>query len=221
MGTTIQDKLWRITYSGTLGTEEIFNHGWWATHDSGASDVDVSDTWGQAINEFLAFSASGTGFTTVADMFPASTQWLRMSVRPYNSATGLPLAPALDSELVTPVAGNGGQTLPFQTAWVMTFWDGTTIGRSRYNRMYLPPMQATVITTEGKLFATIPPVLNAAMKHVDDLAQADTFSGGINVYHQHAHSVSGCNFFRSDEIIDTQRRRRNQLHSPIYTIAAT
>lgn len=221
MSTTIRDSLWRIIFRGALGTEEEFAHGWWATHDTADTEIEVSETWNDAMNTFLATSASGTGFTTVADFFPAAVTWLSMSVRPYSASTGLPTATALDSELVTPVSGTGGQSLPFQDAWVMTLWDGSTIGRARYNRFYLPPFVPTTLTTNGKVFSTIPPVLLAAMKATDDAAQAKTNPGELNVFHIHAHTVSGCNFFRGDEIIDTQRRRRNQLSSVPATLAAT
>ena len=131
MSTTIRDALWKVIFRGVLGTEEEFNHGFWATHDLAATEVDVTETWGTWPNIFLAHSGSGTGFGTVGAMFGSDVTWLSMSVRPYNSATNLPTAASFDSELVTPVSGSGGQSLPFQDAWVLTFWDGSTIGRSR------------------------------------------------------------------------------------------
>lgn len=219
MSTTVRDALWRITFEGTLAGGEIFNHGWWATHDTADTEVDVETTWNAAMNNFLAQSATGAGFTTVQQMFPSTCTWLRVTVRKYNATTHLPITDPFTSELVTPIAGSGGQTLPYQDAYVITLWDGTTIGRARYNRFYLPPFVTSVLSTDGMIgTATRDAILNAFVA-VDAAASASSPAGEVNVYHRKAGTVSGANFVRGDTIIDTQRRRRNQLVSVPASVA--
>lgn len=221
MSTTIRDSLWRVTYQGVLGTQEIFSHGMWVTHDLGDSESDVMTTWNPGMNIVFAADASDTGLGTVSDMFSSEVLYETCTVRPYNATTHLPTADPFTAALATPLVGTGSNPLPYQCAFVITLWDGSTFGKSRYNRFYLPPFDPIVLVAGGLLNDGMMLDLQAGIKAMDTAGQAAANPGEINVYHRHAGTVSGANFVRSDHIIDTQRRRRDQINDNPVSLALT
>lgn len=209
MGITIRDLLYRVTFGGTMGPSEIFSYGFWVTTGTGVTAPQVADAAQDGLDAFFAGSTSASGFTDIPSMFDSNIAWTTITARPYSATTGLPTADAYTIDYNQ--AGTGTQSVPYQCAAVVTLWNGENHGKHKYNRFYLPPFVVAALTTAGQIFDGIATDLCLAIKDMDDAMIANAHPTGINVFQKVLHTVTGCNVFRMDTIIDTQRRRRDQL----------
>jgi len=219
MGTTIEGggNLWRVTMGGVMGSE-IFSYGWWVTGATGLTASELLAAMATAHDAFLASAA--TGFTTIKAMFASEISWQTITVRPYNASTGAPTALPTTAAYLT--SGTGGQSLPYQCAVVVTLWNGRTMGKRRYNRFYLPPMVITVVSTHGQLATTPPADLCTAFKAMDDSLLGNTpHAVSSNYFSNAGHDVQGLDEVRVDNVVDTQRRRRNQLVPSVSSLPLT
>lgn len=219
MGTTIEGggNLWRVTVGGAMGSE-IWDYGWWVSMATGGTAGDLLTAAADALDEFLG-SAAGP-FGTVKALFPAEILWQTITARPYDAATGLPTADPVTAAYLN--AGTGGQTLPYQCSVVVTLWNGRTIGKRRYNRFFLPPMDITIVSTHGQIGANVPLYLVTAFKALDDsLLAATPHAISSNYYSKVGADVMGLVAVRVDDVIDTQRRRRNQLIPVVISLPLT
>lgn len=219
MGTTIEGggNLWRITFGGAMGAE-IWDFGWWVSMATGGTASELLTAAAAAMDAFLASSAGPFG--TVKALFPAEILWQTVTVRPYNPTTGLPTAMPTTAAYLN--AGTGGQTLPYQCSVVVTLHNGRTMGKRRYNRFFLPPMDVTVVSTHGQLGTAIPLYLVTAFKAADDsLLGNSPHAISSNYFSKVGADVQGLTEVRVDDVVDTQRRRRNQLIPAITALPLT
>lgn len=207
---TIRNELYRVNFRGSLPLGEQFEHGIWATADTGVTDLEVAAAWTDGLDAFLA-AASATAPPTMKQVWTAGVVWTSINVRHYNPATGLPLAPSTSVAYVGGAGTASDNLLPSQVAEVATFWNGITVGRHRYNRTYLPPTRMQIITVDGAMSPTLPVDIGAAFEAMDAAAGANVNPSGINVYSGSIHVVTGAITCRVDQVYDTQRRRDNGL----------
>jgi hypothetical protein len=219
MGTTIEGggNLWRVTMAGSMGSE-IFSYGWWVSGATGLTAAELLTAVATAHDIFLASAV--TAFGSVKALFASEIVWDTITVRPYNASTGVPTA--MPTSAAYSAAGTGGQSLPYQCSVVVTLWNGRTMGKRRYNRFYTPPMVITVCTSHGQLEFTVATDLCTAFKAMDDsLLGNSPHAISSNYFSNVGHDVQGLDEVRVDDVIDTQRRRRNQLVPSVASLALT
>jgi hypothetical protein len=202
-------ELYRVNYSGHLPGGEIFDHGFWMTQNAPGTDADALAAAGDWLTAVLNSPALSVGATDVRHLFDAGIGWDRITVREYNSSTGLPLSPPLIGSIA--VVGAGLSLMPPQDSIVQSLWNGRTIGKRKYNRFFWPPMETSVLNTNGRVFGGLPGDLNLAMLAGQAALQARTPLCSMAYYGSVDHTVVGLHEAQCDDVVDTHRSRRNQL----------
>lgn len=215
--TPVHERLWRVNYSGVLPGGEIFDHGIWM---SSATTVGITPVMTNAqlwLTTFLASPALSVGASDIRHIFDAGVIWNRVRVQEVTPATGAPLGDPLDAAIT--IAGAGSGIMPPQCSVVVTLHNGRTIGRRRYNRFYLPPMEQSVLNTTGRVFSGLPGDLIFGVRAAEAAIEAASPASSAVYYGTAGHEVLSLVSCRCDDVMDTQRRRRNQL-VPVITESA-
>lgn len=207
--------IFRVSWSGTqAGGPEIFVYDQHVAGTGAASTEDVAEAIVSHVGLFLDAPVVGSSFaTTVRDMFPPDVHWTSLKVAEIDPTTNkykagtFPFVEPLDESGNT--SGFVGLALPDTLA--VTTRSGL-VGRRIYNRFYLPRFTAASTNGEGRVQAAgVTAVIGGLQAGEADLEiKLDT------TYHY-------CNFSPADhtdkvivdyyvgDVLDTQRRRRNQL----------
>lgn len=186
--------LFRHVASGTAPGEE-----WsWTLHTEGtASTGDANATFAAALN---AFYTGGFAALTTADV--VTTQASTATINPATDGQETRV------ESVLSLAGSGeGEMLPFQCATVCTLVTALANRHGR-GRFYLPPLGALVLDA-GRINTASLTGLQAALTDLFDALN----TGGLQpvVRNRTGHISTPVVSARVGNVIDTQRRRRNQL----------
>lgn len=129
-----------------------------------------------------------------------------------------------------PTAGVAGPATtnphPFQAAVVATLWSGGTFGKANYGRIYLPDPRV-VIQTDGQMGGTLKPWVDWVATWLKTIeANAATWPDGqapmyVMIMHNATGTATGISrhvqAVRMGSVMDTQRRRRNNLKETITT----
>lgn len=141
--------LFKTSWSGTLGTDEIFVYSRWATCeiDDGSA---VADSIESSVAVMLAYAVTGSSpVSTFGPAFPSHVAWTQLKVSPWNPATNkLKSGRSPEYRILTDVGtGSTGSGMPYQNSVAVTT-RSQVAGRRKYNRFYLPVMVNNV--TDGK-----------------------------------------------------------------------
>lgn len=210
MATATYDDLWRVNFHAVLNNEEEADHGFWITAESGATAGDLAPTWSLYIPDLLA-TASTVGVSPISEWFSDEVFWDRMSLRKYSAATGLPSGLALDIGLSE--AGTGGTSLPYQCSQAVTWSNGRTIGKRRYNRMFPPPYVSALLTSGGRIAAALKTDWATVTNNFATFAEAQSPASSQCYYSKSDAAFLPLTHMYMDDVIDTQRRRRGRLRS--------
>lgn len=140
--------LYKLTYSGTIGADEIFAYSRWVTGDNiNTPEVYIDDFLGD-VADMLATAVSGGGVPTLESAFPDTVVWDQLKLAPWDIAGNHLITGASPAYRTISENGNGGagSGLPNQVALAMTT-RSVLAGRRKYNRFYLPPL--TIQATDG------------------------------------------------------------------------
>lgn len=202
--------VWRMTASGTLGTGEIFDHGFWGTSFSGSATAsDVLDALHDGVSAFWASTVSSVpGASTMVDTITTEVVYTQIEVRPYVLATGLPSA--LSTVRTISITGSqaGSSTLPYECGIALSL-DSGIAGRTRWNRTFLPPMWNSVTGTDGHLALGFTTDLGDALAAWNDASKL--MGVALAVYSKHDHTILEPADAPIGDVMDSQRRRRNNL----------
>lgn len=205
----------RVTWAGTqAGGPEIFAYEQHIHGVGAASPDDVATAIESHVGIFLDTAVVSASFAiTVRDMFPEDVHWTSVKVAEINPVTNKYLSDDSVSEHAIDETGNpaGFVGLPLTDTLAITTRSGT-IGRRIYNRFYLPRFTAACTDGKGRMLAQAVPAIVAGLQaqQADLAVKLDT-------------TYSYCNFSPVDktdkdildyyigDVLDTQRRRRNQL----------
>lgn len=141
--------LYKVTWKGHLGAEEIFVYSRWATSASQHDQESIADNYTGDVTDMLATAVTLGGVPTLAQAFPDYVGWDELKVSPWDLATGkleVGQAPAY-RPLTNVGTGATSSGLPYQTALAVSTRSSLP-GRRKYNRFYLPTL--TVQATDGK-----------------------------------------------------------------------
>lgn len=147
--------LFKASWSGTLGSDEIFVYSRWVTSAvddaalaAAAIHLDVTDMLGTAV---VAGPAP-----TLSACFPSHVHWTQLKVSPWQPHDNKLIpgrGPAL-LVLTDVPTGSTGLGLPYQIATALTTRSQLP-GRRKYNRFYLPPLVQSTTDGHGVLQASI------------------------------------------------------------------
>lgn len=200
--------LFRADFQGTLHSIEQFQHGLhWNSSDSAAGlAADLASAWLTVLNTGAFNTFWGTG-----------VQWAQVNVSELGTTPANPIITSAQASIA-----DGGTSsdmgLPPQCAPCLSLTTATAGSRAR-GRMYLPAPDVTSVTLSGRLSSTF---------RTDVVGALDVFFAtmGSNAASPIVVSAVGgvyttypVNTIRLGDVVDTQRRRRNQI-AEVYTTAA-
>lgn len=203
----------RIVWSGTYGNtpEEIFAYGRWAYWPTGTDLDAVLDTVETDVTDMLAESVTGSSpFSIIQNAFPSDVKWTLVKVHKAAIGTGEMIGESRQRELTD--AGNGaeGNGLPYQLSLAITA-EAAFPDRKRRTRFYLPRFVHNALDGHGRIAGNL----------VDDIQTQLVFKYNANkiadtpvTYCINSKPVLAAyeiDRFRTGDVIDTQRRRRNKL----------
>ena len=203
----------RAVWSGTYGTtpEEIFAYGRWAYAELDVDMELVLDTVQDDVTNFLAQATTGsTPFSAISQIFPLDVQWTLLKVHKVNRATGEMLGESHARELTD--AGLGASTgLPYQLTLAVT-GEAAFPDRKRRTRFFLPRFVKDALDGNGRVLPTLIDDMQLQLHfqyHANKIADPPvtycTLSKGLVA------NLHELDRFRTGDVIDTQRRRRNKL----------
>lgn len=205
--------LYKATWSGTLGTEEIFAYSRWVTGTTPNDQETIIDGLTDDVTNMLAQTVSLGPVAAIQQCFPEWVVWTELKLSPWDHATDKLVAGQTPAYRPLTDAGVDAGTpgLPFQCALAMTTRSALS-GRRKYNRFYLPPMTAQSTDGQGDIDPTIADAL-ALWWHLSMTSHA-ALSEPI-VYCHYTRSIPGPWTYPILDLylghrIDTIRRRRNK-----------
>ncbi len=211
------DRLFKLSFIGTIGAAgEIFDYSMWVAGGTTVTAPAVAGAGAASVSEFLEAELESLVLvgTTIQDLFPSDVSWTQCAAREYSKSTGLALGDGADRVDVDGVPSGTGSAgpLPYQVALAVTV-DRGGIGRTRWNRHFLPPlvMNSLIMDDNDHLVIEVPN--SVAHAYVELTASLNTVVPGLELVHWSNHTkvlTSGITV-RVGDVLDTQRRRRNQV----------
>lgn len=210
---TITDyTLIKCTWSGTIGTEEIFSY---TRHILDLEDVSgavLIDELSTSVTDMLATSVTGSvSISGLDELFPAHVHWTQLKLAHIDRLTGHYTDPdaVWTAELADVGAGVSADGLPYQSAHAITTRSDHSKSQRSRNRFYLPTPVWRAYDGHGRMQQ---PVIDAILLWMS-LGQTSAIAA--------ANSYAFVNYSPADhlpkliedvylgDVIDTQRRRRN------------
>jgi hypothetical protein len=208
--------LYKATWSGTIGTEEIFSYSSWWTAASTFIQEDIADVLSGDVTDMLGQAVTAGPIATLAQGFPEYVAWTQLKVAPWNPATDKLYSGETPAYRVLTDVGTGDETggMPYQVALAMTT-RSVVSGRRKYNRFYLPVVTHFCTDGHGVLQTTVADAF-VLWRHLNITARAaDTpsvhavnYNPGLTPF---AHAIEDIYLGRR---LDTIRRRRNTAPEP-------
>lgn len=220
--------LFKLTWSGLLGTEEIFVYSRWATAALDDAEA-VADSEESSVGVMLSHTVTSGPIPTLATMWPSHVDWTQLKVSPWDPVANAlkPLRSPVVRVLTDSPTGSTGSGLPYQNAVAVTT-RSLLPGRRKYNRFYLPVPVVNVTDGKGVLQSSVSTALaDAVAAHIDASASA---SGIVYVNYNpgtdngNPSQAAGCWGIEDVYLghrLDTIRRRRNQAPEGRTTVTIT
>lgn len=209
--------VWRVSIIGTAysGIED-WTTGFYVGHESADSGVPV-----QADADFI--KARWQTFFTMSTngVFPNNLRTEAIKITHINKATGKAYADnTVYSYYATPIEGNGSGAInmPAQCSTVLTLTSSLPRGLGAKGRMFLPQVGGQVGSSDGKMNPTIQTNVKNGMQTFFNGVNSDLgIRGDVILATKGRTSPAAAGFnkqvtgIRVGDVIDTQRRRRNNL----------
>jgi hypothetical protein len=141
--------LYKVSFSGEIGANEIFVYSLWTTAADSFLQEFVIDNYTGDVADLLATSVTSGGVPTLESAFPDYVNWTQIKCSPWDTTTDKLQAGQTPAYRTIAENGNGsaGSGLPDQCALAITTRSAVA-GRRKYNRFYLPPL--TINATDGR-----------------------------------------------------------------------
>lgn len=211
--------LYKATWSGTIGTEEIFSYSRWFSMDTVEQQEPMADSLANDVTDMLATTVTLGPVATLGQMFTSYVAWTQLKVSPWSITTNK-LAPEFGDPAyrILTDAGSGTETsgLPYQMAIAVTT-RSSAAGRRKYNRFYLPTIQSIATDGHGVLQSTVADAI-VLWLHLNITARAAE-DPSIVAVNWNPGTATGHGLHAIEDIylgrrLDTIRRRRNQAPEP-------
>lgn len=215
-----QQFLFKATWSGTIGADEIFVYSRWVTNhldDEILVAADLSDL----IGVMLDYAVTGSSpVATLGPSWPSHVAWTQLKVSPWDPATNklkVGREPAYQILTDTPT-GSTGSGMPYQCSVAVTTRSEVS-GRRKYNRFYLPVQVNNITDGQGVLQPAVADAMAAYFSveistTADDTSEHTTFvnfnpgtSNGNPTWAAGTHPITDVYLGHR---VDTIRRRRNE-----------
>lgn len=218
------DYLYKVSYSGTIGTEEIFVFSRWISAAFPSIQTDIAALLATDITDLLATTVTSGPLATLQQMFPDYVVWTQLKVAPWDQTTNK-LDPAQGDPAYEILTDHGSESasagMTYQTALAVTTRSAAA-GRRKYNRFYLPSIAHTGTDGHGLIDVT---VANAIVLwlHLNITARAAADPSVVAVNWTPSATV-GPKMLAVQDVylgrrLDTIRRRRNMAPEPRVTDA--
>ncbi len=208
--------LYKASWSGLIGTEEIFTYSSWWSASSEFIQEDVADALEGDVTDMLATTVTAGPIATLAQGFPEYVLWTQLKVSPWSLTTDHLIVGETPAYRILTDAGTGDETggMTYQTALALTT-RSVVAGRRKYNRQFLPTVTHFTTDGHGVLQSTVADAL-VLWRHLNITARA---AGSPSVVAVNYNPGLGTPMHAIQDIylgrrLDTQRRRRNQAPEP-------
>ena len=205
--------LCRVTWSGTIGTEEIFSYHRYVSALEGNVFPGVIDALSTSVTDMLAQEVvDSLHVDTLAEMWPEHVVWTELKVAIIDPATGLYTDPdAVDTRVLTDAGSQASiHGLPYQSAHAVTTRSDHSKSQRSRNRFYLPTPTDLVYDGHGRLEQPVIDALLLWMALGQTSALADDPSYCFVNYSPADHAAKAIEDVYLGDVIDTIRRRRNK-----------
>jgi len=210
------NNLYKATWSGTIGTEEIFSYSSWWTEGNIHQQEPVADVLSGDVTDMLGTAVTAGPIATLAQGFPEYVAWTQLKVSPWDPTTDKLEAGQTPAYRVLTDVGTGDETggMPYQVALAMTT-RSVVAGRRKYNRFFLPVVTHFCTDGHGVLQTTVADAF-VLWRHLNITARAAgtpsvhavNYNPGIASV---THAIEDIYLGRR---LDTIRRRRNTAPEP-------
>ena len=196
--------LFECAFRGTFVNGEVFSHSFWFESLGSIEDVATAAVthWGTAVTGGLD------------SFFPTSLNWGSLHTSEVTVSTGVVVRSRDDALSV-----HGDQTssvIPNQCATVVSLRTGVS-GRANRGRSYLPGVGPGSLTTSGTIDGGTAAAI--ALGIADFFTDMGTDGHNPVVYSRSQRAAIAVTSVVVDEVVDTQRRRRDKLIGTAHTSA--
>jgi hypothetical protein len=209
---------YKLTWSGVIGSDEIFSYSRWTTFAGSHAQETIIDDFTGDVADMLATTVTLGGIPTLAQGFPSYVEWTQLKCSPWDNATDkLESGQTPAYRTLTDVGtGSASAGLPNQCAWAMTTRSAES-GRRKYNRFYLPTF--VVQTTDGGGLVGVEETNAFALwLHLNITARASTGENMVNHNGKPSPSLPATDHAMLDIYLgrrmDVIRRRANPQPEP-------
>lgn len=216
---TPQQYLFKASWSGTMGAEEIFVYSRWVTCSLDDAPA-VADDLENLVGVMFDYAVSGSSpISTLGPGWPSHVAWTQLKISPWDSATNkLKVGRTPEYRILTDTPGGStGSGMPYQCAVAVTT-RSIEGGRRKYNRFYLPVMVNNVTDGQGLLQPAVADALAAYFSVEISTTADDSINGSVfvnfnpgtnNGVPTWAGGTWGIEDVYLGHRVDTIRRRRN------------
>lgn len=212
--------LFKASWSGTLGADEIFVYSRWVTNDGDVPET-VRDDLSTLVSVMLDYAVTGSSpVATLGPSWPSHVAWTQLKVSPWDPVldklkAGREPVYAILSDVGT---GSTGSGMPYQNSVAVTT-RSEIAGRRKYNRFYLPVQVNNITDGQGLLQPAVADAMSAYFgveieTTADDTSTGTTFvnynKGTDNTIPTWAAGTWPIVDVYLGHRVDTIRRRRNE-----------
>src|SRR5215467_2502466 len=209
---TITGDLWRVTFSGSLGSTERFAHGMYISAPTGAIGTTVCGLGETFLTAVLGAAAASLSPAVISTAFHSIVHWDTIHAGPIDRLTGKQSSPGTTVP-TNHTGGGSGNALPYQASHCVTVLASTNPGlKRRRNRFYLPPYAQAVLSTSTSKYNSAYVGQLAAAIATGQTAMAASGPGTAIVVYSFADkdAFDAVETYVGD-VVDTQRRRRRSI----------
>lgn len=216
----VQQYLFKASWSGTIGTDEIFVYSRWVTNHTD-TESSVADDLDTLVSVMFDYAVTGSSpVSTLGPSWPSHVHWTQLKVSPWDPITNKLKAgrePAYRILTDTPT-GSTGSGMPYQCSVAVTT-RSQVAGRRKYNRFYLPVQVNNITDGQGVLQPAVADAMAAYFAVEIETTADDSPSGTVFVNYNpgtddgNPSTAAGC--WPIEDVylghrVDTIRRRRNE-----------
>lgn len=215
-----QQFLFKASWSGTLGSDEIFVYSRWVTNNLD-DEVGVDEDLNTLVSVMFDYAVTGSSpVSTLGPSWPSHVAWNQLKISPWDPiANKLKIGREPHYTILTDTpTGSTGSGMPYQCSVAVTTRSAVA-GRRKYNRFYLPSQVNNITDGQGLLQPAVADAMSAYFEVEIETTADDSPNGSVFVNYNpgtdNTISAQAAGTWPIHDVylghrVDTIRRRRNE-----------